>query len=69
MDPNACLDRAESALHDNDHEECESALDDYAAWRSRGGFEPDGGDRRAMATRRLLVRATDGVLATDRDCD
>lgn len=51
MDPKACLDRAEEALKDGDLEECREALQDYRAWRNRGGFEPKGGDLRETQIR------------------
>ena len=44
MDPKACLDRAEGALAEGDLEECREALQDYRTWRTKGGFEPSGGD-------------------------
>lgn len=55
MDPNACLDRAESALraaheHEDSDEldDCYDALTDYDTWIKSGGFAPPGaGKRRA----------------------
>jgi len=54
MDPEACLNRAATALEDSDLDECREALSDYRSWRSRGGFEPEGGDAKAkLLTQRL----------------
>jgi len=46
MDPQAALDRAQSALDAGDLDEAQDALADYHKWRTRGGFEPPGGDER-----------------------
>lgn len=40
MDPQACLMRALAALNAGDVNEALAALNDYDAWRKRGGFEP-----------------------------
>lgn len=59
MDPEACLNRAANALEDSDLDECWKALSDYRSWRSRGGFEPDGGDAKA----KLLAQQLRSMLA------
>jgi hypothetical protein len=56
MDPAACLQRASEAIDAVDFAEARLALSDYRAWRSRGGFEPTDGDRRADELERLLLR-------------
>jgi hypothetical protein len=61
MDPAACLRRAAEALADNDIDEARAALDDYRAWRSRGGFEPaDGDDLERQLRARLEQQGQDG---------
>lgn len=40
MDPKACLTWADQAISDGDLDAARYALNDYANWRSRGGFEP-----------------------------
>lgn len=62
MDPKACIERAWAAFYDGDREECRAALDDYRAWRARGGFDPElhpgegpAGDRAADACERSLA--------------
>jgi hypothetical protein len=40
MDPKACLLAAESAICDNEHDEAREHLENYADWRTNGGFEP-----------------------------
>jgi hypothetical protein len=42
MDPLACLLRTEDAINDNDRDEARNAIEDYATWRRKGGFEPQG---------------------------
>lgn len=54
LDPKASLDRAANALDQGDYDTAREALDDYGAWRKRGGFEPPGGDDRARELRRRL---------------
>jgi hypothetical protein len=57
MDPQAALDYAEWSIKDaretihaelraEELREAREYLDSYSAWRSRGGFEPPGGDAR-----------------------
>lgn len=48
MDPKECLRLAAAALAAGDVEQCQQHLADYDAWRHRGGFEPENGDRTAM---------------------
>jgi hypothetical protein len=57
MDPDACLRRAAEALEAGDLQAAQNALDDYQAWLSRGGYEPDGGDARASGLRHRLHQA------------
>jgi hypothetical protein len=54
MDPKACLDRAAKALEEGDVDEARAALDDYADWRQRGGWKPEGGDALAADLRQRL---------------
>ena len=44
MDPQSTLRLAASCLELGDYAGARNALDDYWAWRDRGGFEPTGGD-------------------------
>lgn len=41
MDPQACLDRAASALAAREYGEAQALLQDYRNWRVNGGFEPE----------------------------
>ncbi len=54
MDPQACLRRAAEALEQGDTDEARAALADYASWRRRGGWQPEGGDALAAELRRRL---------------
>jgi hypothetical protein len=56
MDPEACLDCAQSALTEGDLVAASYALKDYWCWRRGGGFQPQGGDQRAVWLR-LAVTA------------
>jgi hypothetical protein len=60
MDPNACLDRMESAIAAEDEQEAQEAYVDYWAWRNRGGFEPEGGDQRAQRLQQQCSWGTEG---------
>jgi hypothetical protein len=42
MDPNACLRVINVALQEGDHAEAREAARNLIAWRTRGGFRPDG---------------------------
>ena len=54
MDPAACLDLIASYLDEGDVAEATYLLGEYRRWRSRGGFEPDGGDARERDLRARL---------------
>lgn len=41
MDPQACLDRAASAIAAKEYGEAQEALQDYRNWRINGGSEPE----------------------------
>lgn len=41
MDPQACLDRAASAISTGDYGEAQEALQNYRDWRINSGFEPE----------------------------
>jgi hypothetical protein len=51
MDPKACLRLVSDALKDRDFETAAEHLEDYRAWRSRGGYEPCLDDARPYASR------------------
>lgn len=57
MDPKATLERAASAIEDGDLDEAQDAIDDYARWRRKGGFQPSGGDAKLRRLRDDLRRA------------
>lgn len=40
MDPKACLERAMEAYTDGETDEARAALNDYLAWRRKGGIVP-----------------------------
>ena len=60
MDPKQTLIDANLALHNNEIDQCGHLLDDYWAWRTKQGFEPElgrrkvKGDKVATALRALL---------------
>ena len=54
MDPAACLDLVVQALDEGGLGEATYLLGEYRRWRSRGGFEPDGGDARERDLRARL---------------
>jgi hypothetical protein len=56
MDPEACLQRAESAQQNDDHEEASDACADYRAWRRNGGFAAGNGDARVRAVEKYVSR-------------
>lgn len=67
MDPQACLQAAESAVVQaeanptlDNIEEAQEHLSNYRQWRDRGGFEPDEGDDHCtdLRLRLLYVRTT-----------
>ena len=54
MDPAACLDLLTQALDEGDLAEATYLLGEYRRWRSRGGFQPAGGDARERELRGCL---------------
>lgn len=44
MDPQITLEMAEDAIDSHDWDDARAALNRYAEWRNKGGFEPSGGD-------------------------
>ena len=54
MDPAACLDLLTRALDEGDLGEATYLLGEYRRWRSRGGFQPAGGDARERELRGCL---------------
>jgi hypothetical protein len=65
MDPERCLARAEEALANNDVRNAKESLEDYVAWRGRGGFEPPGGDARAKALLKEFSKRLKGRSRTN----
>lgn len=55
MDPEACLQRAETAREDGDRDECREALSDLGGWIARGGFKPSNADARIVALQDWLT--------------
>lgn len=66
MDPEACLDAAEEALRTEELGEARERLSDYATWRRRGGFQPEGGDKRHADLCVALQKARKGADAQRR---
>ena len=60
MDPQAALDGAERALQAGELANAQQFLNNYREWRSRGGFEPAGGDAQfdALSKRMRELRTT-----------
>jgi len=54
MDPAACLDLIAGYLDEDNAEEATYLLGEYRRWRSRGGFQPAGGDARERELRGCL---------------
>lgn len=59
MDPFACLDSAQLAFDDDDYTQALGLLADYFEWRLKGGFQPDGGDEKALKLQRLTCDTLD----------
>jgi hypothetical protein len=57
MDPEATLSLAADLFASGDYREALDALKDYDAWRRKGGFEPEGGDRRMRALLKKVMAA------------
>ena len=55
MDPVVCLDNATKHYNACDYNEALYALWDYFTWRLKGGFQPDGGDARALQLQRDIA--------------
>jgi hypothetical protein len=68
MDPEACLQAAETALAEGDHEEAREHLENYRSWRSRGGFMPTNGDARERVLRRMLATDHEQERADEVEC-
>jgi hypothetical protein len=57
MDPEAALREAAYYMREKDFDEANDRLRGYWEWRSKGGFQPKGGDRRAQALQEELDEA------------
>lgn len=63
MDPVACLRLALEHFEDECYDEAMYSLEDYFAWRLKGGFEPTGGDERALYLQAAIAHKIEiGVL-------
>lgn len=56
MDPEACLQRAETAIEDGDRSEARAACDDYRGWIAGGGFAAQDGAARLARVEAALRR-------------
>lgn len=63
MDPAECLRLAQSALNKGDLDAVRSYIGAYNQWRSVGGFEPAGGDKRRDALERVVANAAKWAVA------